>query len=230
MFLNTSILSRFWLGLIKNLYYQNGDLEKEEIYCCLIQTSAKKSTLSCDNPEVWSLEMSLILGHLKSPKARRAFPYQDIFLTPIHNSPLSFILLDLFLLILTFQNRSVPIFILPISAKGLPWRLGGKDAACNAGDVCSIPGSGRSPGGGNGNPLQYSCMRNSIDRGACRLQSMGSQRVRHHWASKQQQRKQFQQNHYPSCSKASSMWTYFSFIPSGWFKHVINNYLCIPLT
>ena len=108
---------------------------------------------------------------------------------PIHNSPLSFILLDLFLFILTFQNRSAPIFILPISAKGLPWWLNSKDSACHAGTVCSIPGSGRYPGGGNGNPLQYSYMRNSIDRGACRLQSMGSQRVRHHWATKQQQRK-----------------------------------------
>ena len=158
--------------------------------------------------------MSLILGHLNFPKANRGFPYQDIFLMPIHNSPLSFILLDLFLFILTFQNTSAPIFILLISAKGLPWWLSGKDSACNAGNVCSIPGSGRYPGGGNGNPLQYSYMRNSIDRGACRLQSMGSQRVRHHWATKQQQRKKFQQNHCPSCSKTSSMWTYFSFICS----------------
>ena len=38
--------------------------------------------------------------------------------------------------------------------------------AGDAGDVGSIPGSGRSPGGGNGNPLQYSCLRNSMDRGA----------------------------------------------------------------
>ena len=44
------------------------------------------------------------------------------------------------------------------------------------GDVGSIPGLGRSPGEGNGNPLQYSCLENSMDRGAW---SMGSQRVRH---------------------------------------------------
>ena len=37
----------------------------------------------------------------------------------------------------------------------------------NAGDMGSIPGSGRSPGEGNGNPLQYSCLRNLMDRGAC---------------------------------------------------------------
>ena len=45
----------------------------------------------------------------------------------------------------------------------------GKQSACNAGDLDSIPGLGRSPGEGNGNPLQYSCLENSMDRGACRL-------------------------------------------------------------
>ena len=42
----------------------------------------------------------------------------------------------------------------------------GKESACNTGDPVSIPGSGRSPGGRNGNPLQYSCLENSMDRGA----------------------------------------------------------------
>ena len=41
-----------------------------------------------------------------------------------------------------------------------------QEAACNVGDVGSIPGSGRSPGEGNGNPLQYSCLENSMDTGA----------------------------------------------------------------
>ena len=44
--------------------------------------------------------------------------------------------------------------------------LRGKESACNAGDPGSIPASGRSPGEGNGNPLQYSCLENSMDRGA----------------------------------------------------------------
>ena len=39
----------------------------------------------------------------------------------------------------------------------------GKESACNAGDLASIPGSGRSPGEGNGNPLQYSCQENPTD-------------------------------------------------------------------
>ena len=42
----------------------------------------------------------------------------------------------------------------------------GKESACNAGDLGSIPGSGRSPGKGNGNSLQYSCLENPMDRGA----------------------------------------------------------------
>ena len=41
-----------------------------------------------------------------------------------------------------------------------------KESACNAIDLGSIPGLGRSPGEGNGNPLQYSCLENSMDRGA----------------------------------------------------------------
>ena len=44
----------------------------------------------------------------------------------------------------------------------------GKEPTCNAGDTDSIPESGRSPGEGNGNPLQYSCLGNPIDREAYR--------------------------------------------------------------
>ena len=47
----------------------------------------------------------------------------------------------------------------------------------------SIPGSGRSPEGGNGNPLHYACLKNPVDRGASGLQSMGWQRVRHNRAT-----------------------------------------------
>ena len=54
-----------------------------------------------------------------------------------------------------------------------------KASACNAGDLGSIPGLGRSPGEGNGNPLQYSCLENPMDEELGGLQSMGSQRVRH---------------------------------------------------
>ena len=49
---------------------------------------------------------------------------------------------------------------------GFPGGSDGKESACSAGDLGSIPGSGESPGEGNGNPLQYSCLENSVDRGA----------------------------------------------------------------
>ena len=49
---------------------------------------------------------------------------------------------------------------------GFPGGSKGKASACNVGDPGSIPGLGRSPGKGNGNPLQYSCLENSMDGGA----------------------------------------------------------------
>ena len=49
---------------------------------------------------------------------------------------------------------------------GFPHSSVGKEYACNAADPHSIPGSGRSPGEGNGNILQYSCLENPMDRGA----------------------------------------------------------------
>ena len=68
---------------------------------------------------------------------------------------------------------------------GFPGGSEVKVSACNAGDLGSIPGSGRFPGEGNSNPLQYSCLENPMDRGAWwaieepgGLQSLGSQRVR----------------------------------------------------
>ena len=75
-------------------------------------------------------------------------------------------------------------------AQGFMARLGsdfpgGSDgkSVCLPGDPGLIPGSGRSLGEENGNPLQYSCLENPMDRETCRLQSMGSQRVRHNWAT-----------------------------------------------
>ena len=50
--------------------------------------------------------------------------------------------------------------------KGFPGGSDSKESACNVEDPGSIPGSGRSPGEGNGNPLQYSCWENPMDRGA----------------------------------------------------------------
>ena len=51
---------------------------------------------------------------------------------------------------------------------GFPGGFNSKVSACNAGDLGSIPGLERSPEEGNGNPLQYSCLENPVDRGAWR--------------------------------------------------------------
>ena len=61
-----------------------------------------------------------------------------------------------------------PVFL------GFPHVSAGKESACNAGDLGSIPGLGRSPGEGKGYPLEYSGLENS-----CTIESMGSQRVGH---------------------------------------------------
>ena len=59
-----------------------------------------------------------------------------------------------------------------------------KESACNAGDPGLIPGLGGSPGEGNGNPLQYSCLENPMDRGAWQATVYGVTRVRHDLATK----------------------------------------------
>ena len=57
---------------------------------------------------------------------------------------------------------------------GLPCWFSSKESTCNAGDTGSVPGSRRCPGRRHGNPLQYSCLENPIDRGAWRATVQGS--------------------------------------------------------
>ena len=71
-----------------------------------------------------------------------------------------------------------PIFF-AICTLGFPCGASGKESACNAGDVGSIPGSGRSPGEGTGSPLQYSCLENPMDRGTWWATVHVVTRVRH---------------------------------------------------
>ena len=66
---------------------------------------------------------------------------------------------------------------------GFPGGSGGKEPTCDVEDLGSIPGLGRSPGGGHGYPLQYSCLENPMNRGAWRAAVHVSQRVKHCWAS-----------------------------------------------
>ena len=58
------------------------------------------------------------------------------------------------------------IFLGSTLSQRFPGGSEGKESACNAGDSSSVPGLGRSPGEGNGNPLQYSGLENSMDKGA----------------------------------------------------------------
>ena len=69
----------------------------------------------------------------------------------------------------------LPFLIFPVLLTdwGFPGGSDGKDSACNARDPGSIPGSGRSPGEEKGNPLQYSCPENPMDRGAWRATVRG---------------------------------------------------------
>ena len=68
----------------------------------------------------------------------------------------------------TRKNRLTRFTLLSFLERqwGSPGGSDGKESACNAGDPGSTPGSGRFPGEGKGNPLQYSCLDNPMDRGA----------------------------------------------------------------
>ena len=78
---------------------------------------------------------------------------------------------------LDLDNVFIQIYIDPfllfllgsLPSMGFPGGSDGKESACNAGDLGSVPGLGRSLGEGKGYPPQYSCLENSVDRGACRL-------------------------------------------------------------
>ena len=72
---------------------------------------------------------------------------------------------------------SLPLEKSPFTHMGFPGSSHGKESACNAGDPVSIPESGRSPGEGNSNPLQCSCLENSIDRPWGRKESNMTERL-----------------------------------------------------
>ena len=59
---------------------------------------------------------------------------------------------------------SIPSVVLPSASRGLPRWFSGKESTCQSGDSGLILGSRRSPGEGNSNPLQYSCLGNPMDR------------------------------------------------------------------
>ena len=74
--------------------------------------------------------------------------------------------------IFTYFNYLATIHFL-----GFPGSSDGKESAYNEGDLGLIPGSGRSPGGENGNPLKYSCLESPMNRGAWWAQYIGAERL-----------------------------------------------------
>ena len=81
---------------------------------------------------------------------------------------------------LEMKGRKSIIYYVP----GLPWWLSSKESACNAGDMDSVAGLGRSAGEGNGNPLLSSCLGNPMDRGAWWAMVYGVTRVGHDGTTK----------------------------------------------
>ena len=73
---------------------------------------------------------------------------------------------------------------LPTWERGFPGSSAGKESACNAGDLSSIPGLGRFPGRGHGNLLQYSCLENSQGQKRLTGYNPWGCKVRHDWATK----------------------------------------------
>ena len=84
---------------------------------------------------------------------------------------------------LCFLHLNRQPFLIPLGFPDGSVVSDGKESACNTEDLGTIRGSGTPPREGNGYPLLYFCLENSMDRGACRLQSMGSWRSRYDWAT-----------------------------------------------
>ena len=71
----------------------------------------------------------------------------------------------MFVKLLYIDTCGIAYRFFTVASEGFPGSSDDKVSACNVGDLGLIPGSGRSPGEGNGNPLQYSCLENSVDGG-----------------------------------------------------------------
>ena len=82
-----------------------------------------------------------------------------------------------------FYHQKIKLFFLAFSRRGFPDGSNGEESARNLEDPDSVPELGRSPVNGNGNPLQYSCLENSMGRGVWQGTVMWSQRVKYDWVT-----------------------------------------------
>ena len=125
------------------------------------------STISQSLLKFMSIELVMLTNHLilspPSPFAFNLSQHQGLFPWVGFSHQLAKAL-ELQLKLQSFQFKV---------ETGFPGGSDGKESACNAGDLGSIPGLGRSPREGNGNPLQYTCLENPMGRGAWKATVQG---------------------------------------------------------
>ena len=107
-----------------------------------------------------------------------------------------------------------------------------KNLPASAGAVFLIPGSGRSPGEGNGNPFQYSCLEDAMDRDAWRTTVRGLQRVGHDWAAEHTHMQTHVHDvyHMVNCQQEDTVWVPFTLSVSFWSDTVFPSYLGLFLS
>ena len=120
--------------------------------------------------------------------------YYFLYLSSVMTSPLllksvSRVRVNIFSFLYSFsglQSCHIKLNSLVCFMLGLPWWFNCKESACSVGEVCLIPGLGRFPGEGNGNSVQYSYLRNPMDRGPQQATVHGvAKRVGHSLATKE---------------------------------------------
>ena len=117
-------------------------------------------------------------------------------------------------------QHSITSYSYPAVYTGLPWWLSHEESACNEGDLGSIPELRRSPGGGNGNPFQYSCLGNPTDTGALQAAIRGVARVGHNLAA----RPPPPPRTLYLCTCSSYIWNFVPFHP----LHSSHHHLSVP--
>ena len=121
-------------------------------------TSGSSPFMYCWSPVWWILSFTL----LARDRSAIVQSFEQSLALPFFGIEIKTDLFQYFILLeiqVTFPSY-------PYRKRGFPGGSDSKESACNAGDLDSIPGLGRSPGEGHGSPPQYSCLENSMDRGA----------------------------------------------------------------
>ena len=155
--------SHFWTYMWKNW---NQDLEEIAAFPCSLQQYSQQPTYGNNLNVHWWMNKEMWYIHtIDYPNLKK----KEIL--PVHNNTMK--LRDVTLNEISWSQK-ITVWLIAwfhlyeVSknlVKGFPCAPDDEESACNVGDLGSIPGSGRTPGEGNGYPLQYSCLENSMDRG-----------------------------------------------------------------